>query len=119
MTRFSGKLGYAKEVRKDGVVETIITERLCKGNELRNVRYFATADSVLGKVSFQTRLEVMADAYALENENFKDIRFVEWAGGVWEVDSVQPERPRLTLVVGEKYNGPRAIDNPETEGSNG
>lgn len=116
MTRFSGIVGYAREVRTNGVVETIITERSLKGDEKRNVRYFATGETVLGKVSFQTRLEVMADAYALENENFKDIRFVEWAGGVWEVDSVQPERPRLTLVVGERYNGPRSIDNPPSGG---
>lgn len=115
MTRFSGKVGYAKEVRIDGVVETIITERIMKGDVKRNVRYFANTDSVLGKVSYQTRIEVMADAHALENENYLDIRFVELDGGVWEVDTVQPERPRLILAVGSKYNGPRESDNPETE----
>lgn len=107
MTRFFGKVGYAESVREDGVVEDVITERTYVGEELRNTRYFATEDSVLGKVSFQTRISILADAYALEN--FKDIRYAEWAGSYYVVDSVQPERPRLILVIGEKYNGPLAV----------
>lgn len=110
MTRFFGKIGYASQVREGGVVEDVITERTFVGDELSNTRYFATENTTLGKVSFQTRLSVLADAYALEN--FKDIRFVEWAGSVWYVDSVQAERPRLILVIGEKYNGPRAVGGP-------
>lgn len=106
MTRFFGKVGYATPVREGGVVEDVMTERTYVGDELRNTRYFATEDTILGKVSFQTRISVLADAYALEN--FKNIRYVEWAGSFWTVDSVQPERPRLILVIGEKYNGPVA-----------
>lgn len=110
MTRFSGKVGYANTIRSGGVVENVITERILTGDELRNTRYFADDNSILGKVSFQTRLSVVADAYALEN--FKNIRYVEWAGSLYNVDSVQPERPRLILVVGDKYNGPTPEENP-------
>lgn len=106
MTRFFGKVGYAESVRSGGVVEDVITERTYVGEELRNTRYFATEDSVLGKVTFQTRISVLADAYALEN--FKNIRYIEWAGSHWLVDSVEAVRPRLILVVGDKYNGPLA-----------
>jgi hypothetical protein len=106
MTRFFGKVGYVTPVRSGGVTEDVATERPYGGEELRNTRYFATEDTVLGKVSFQTRLSIVADAYALEN--FKDIRYVEWAGSYYNVDQVDVERPRLILVVGEKYNGPTA-----------
>lgn len=106
MTRFFGRVGYVKEpIRTDGVVRNVIEERPYYGDEKRMVRYFNTGDSVNGKVSVRTtRLEIMADAYALEN--FQDIRYVEWAGTFWEVDTVEPERPRLTLVLGERYTGP-------------
>lgn len=107
MTRFFGKVGYANSVREGGVAEDVITERQYAGDELSNTRYFATEDTVLGKVSFQTRISILADAYALEN--FKNIRYVEWAGDVWYVDTVQAERPRLILVIGDKYNGPRVV----------
>lgn len=106
MTRFFGKVGYAESVREGGVVEDVITEQTYAGEELRNTRYFATEDSVLGRVSFQTRISILADAYALEN--FKNIRYVEWAGSYWYVDTVDVERPRLILVIGDKYNGPVA-----------
>lgn len=108
MTRFFGKVGYASSVRNNGVVENVMTERTYSGDELQNTRYFANENSVLGKVSFQTRISILADAYALEN--FKDIRYLEWAGSLWVVDSVQAERPRLILSIGEKYNGPRAVN---------
>lgn len=105
MTRFFGTVGYSKPTETvPGVWEDVITERDYAGDELRNTRYFAQGDTVLGKVSFQTRLSVMADAYALEN--FQTIRYVEWAGSHWIVESVQVERPRLTLLLGELYNGP-------------
>lgn len=107
MARFFGNVGYAESVRSGGVVENVITERSYYGEEVRNTRYFANEDSVLGKVSFQTRISVVADAYALEN--YLDIRYVEWAGSYWTVESVQVERPRLILLVGDKYKGPLAV----------
>lgn len=110
MTRFFGKVGYASSSREGGVVENVITERTYVGEELKNTRYFATEDTVLGKVSFQTRISILADAYALEN--FKDIRYVEWAGSFYDVDTIDVERPRLILVVGGKYNGPVADEAP-------
>ena len=107
MTRFFGKVGYAKSTRIGGVAEDVITERTYSGDELSNIRYFATESTVLGKVSFQTRISILADAYALEN--YKDIRYVEWAGSNYIVDNVDVQRPRLILVIGDKYNGPLAV----------
>lgn len=110
MTRFFGKVGYANPVREGGVVEDVITEQTYAGDELRNTRYFADESTILGRVTFQTRISILADAYALEN--FTKIRYAEWAGSHWTVESVQVDRPRLILVLGEKYNGPFPEENP-------
>lgn len=111
MTRFFGPVGYITEVREGGVSENKPVERELYGEEKRNVRYLRTGETILGVASQQTRIEVMADAYALENAD--DICYVIKAGVAWEVDSVQPERPRLILVLGDRYHGPTV----ESEGS--
>lgn len=109
MTRFSGKVGYVTEEREDGVVENVATERTYKGDELRNTRFFAQGDSTLGKITFQTRISVVADAYALEN--YEDIRYVVGRSGTpWIVESATVERPRLILLLGDRYTGPRAVE---------
>lgn len=103
MTRFSGNVGFSNPARSDGVTKDVITERPYVGDKETDTRYFANAESVLGKISFQTRISIMADPYALEN--WTKIRYVEWAGAKMIVESVKHERPRLTLVLGGVYNG--------------
>lgn len=104
--RFFGKVGYSTPEETDlDVWEDVITEREYYGEVLRNTRYFAQGDTVLGKVSFQNRISIVADGFA--QENFTAIRYVEWAGSFWVVEQVDVERPRLILVLGEVYNGPR------------
>jgi hypothetical protein len=103
MTRFFGKIGYTTPVRSNGVVRDVITERELYGEELRNTRTFVQGESVLGKITVQTRLSVIADAFALEN--YRDIRYVWWAGVATAVEQVTVERPRLILVLGDRYTG--------------
>lgn len=105
MTRFFGKVGYVTPTRSGGVVRDVATEREYSGDELRNTRFFRQGESVLGEVTFQTRISIMADAFALEN--YKDIRYVVWEGVPTIVESVTTERPRLILLLGDKYNGTR------------
>ena len=50
------------------------------------------------------QLAIVADAYA--NDHFFAIRYVEWAGVLWTISSVEVQSPRLLLRLGEVYNGP-------------
>lgn len=111
MTRFFGKIGYVSTVREGGVSENIATEREYYGHELRTLRYFTDEGTILGEVTQQTRISVLADAYALEN--YEDIRYLIKAGTAWTVSSVVKERPRLVLTLGDKYNGPLASSEEE------
>lgn len=105
MTRFFGAVGYAKSTRVDGIVEEVITEREYYGDELRLSRLFQDNTDILGEIKQQSRISVLADAYALEN--YEDIRYVVKAGTPWTVDTVSVERPRLVMTLSDKYNGPR------------
>lgn len=103
-------VGFVEQVRENGVTRDVATERPYVGSEETNTRYFSNSDSVIGEIRFQTRVSIMADPYALEN--FTKIRYVEWAGSLMTVDSIDKKRPRLTLVLGGVYNGKRAVQPP-------
>lgn len=104
MTRFYGKIGYADaQETSPGVHEEVITERSYYGEETRLDRSLNGAESVNPEIVVGNALSVVADAYA--EQHFQDIRYVEWAGNLWTVTSVEVQRPRLLLTLGERYNG--------------
>lgn len=107
MARFSGVVGYGHMQKSaPGVSTDLIVEKLYSGDVLRNSKSNTEGDNLNKDVSVSHEISVIADAYALEN--FLAIRFVEWAGVLWTVSSVEVQHPRLILRLGGVYNGPRA-----------
>jgi|SRR5689334_1622463 hypothetical protein len=109
MARFSGVVGYGATVENpsgSGVWVAAITERPYFGEVQRNTRRLDGATKVNADISVGNSISIVADAYALQN--ILAIRYVEWLGSLWTVDSVEVERPRLLLRLGGVYNGPRA-----------
>lgn len=105
--RFFGEIGYGIPTKiRPGVWEDQIIGRNYYGTVQQNTITQQLSDTVLPKSVYSTSISVVADAYALEN--FTAIRYVKWAGSVWTVTSVQVNRPRLLLMLGEVYNGPTA-----------
>lgn len=105
--RFSGEIGFGfSEEKRPGVWEDAITERKYSGDVVQNTQAVSAGDNVLPEHSFQTTIRVVADGYALEN--FMAIKYIKWAGSLWTVRSVQTQRPRLVLMLGEVYHGPTA-----------
>jgi hypothetical protein len=84
-----------------------ITEYQYFGDVIRNSRYLQEdIETVNSDIKVQNSISVVADQYA--NEHFFAIRYVEWAGTLWTVDSVEVQPPRLLLRLGRVYNGPTA-----------
>ena len=81
-----------------------IVERLYFGDVVRNQRNLREGENLNPDLSVQNSISIVADAYA--NEHFFAIRYVEWAGALWTVSSVEVQSPRLLLRLGEVYNGP-------------
>lgn len=105
MARFFGRVGYAEAATETtpGVWETPIVEYSYYGDVIRNTRHLQGMDKVNSDLSVENLISIVADAYA--NEHFFAIRYVEWAGVLWTVTSVEVQSPRLLLRLGEVYNG--------------
>jgi hypothetical protein len=104
MARFYGRIGYGETVENaPGVWEDVIVEYSYYGDVIRNARNLQEGENLNPDLSVQNSISIVADQYA--NEHFFAIRYVEWAGVLWTVSSVEVQSPRLLLRLGEVYNG--------------
>lgn len=107
MAKFAGKIGYGfPKEGAPGVWADEIVERSYFGDVLRNTRRLSEGENLNNDLSVGNSISIVADAYA--NDHFFAIRYVEWAGVLWTVTTVDVESPRLLLRLGEVYNGPKA-----------
>jgi hypothetical protein len=105
--KFYGRVGYGQKTEiRPGVWVDQIVERAYRGEEVRVMRKLDGASKLNDDISVNNQISILADAFALEH--FFDIRYVEWAGALWKVPTVELQRPRLILWIGEVYNGPKA-----------
>lgn len=111
MARFSGRVGYGESIETaPGVWVDNIVERSYFGDVVRNARNLREGENLSADLSVQNSISIVADAYA--NDHFFAIRYVEWAGALWTVSSVEVQSPRLLLRLGEVYNGPTPTITP-------
>lgn len=107
MAKFFGAIGYTEQVEETpGVWVNQITERKCTGDLLRNTRKLREGESLNDNISLGNSISIVADAYLMQH--FFAIRYVKWGEGYWTVTTVEVQAPRLTLRMGEVYNGPKA-----------
>lgn len=105
MARFHGRVGYGESVETTpGVWTDSIVEYEYYGDVIRNQRGLTDNTSVNPVLTAQNAISIVADAYA--NQHFFAIRYVEWAGTLWTVQTVEVQSPRLILLLGGVYNGP-------------
>lgn len=107
MARFHGIVGYGTSVEEatDVYVDEIV-EIEYFGDVIRSARRIMDGENLSDDVIINNSISIVADEYA--NNNFIAIKFVEWMGTLWTVDSVEVKSPRLLLTLGSVYNGPRA-----------
>lgn len=107
--RYSGKFGYSeqKEVAV-GVWEDVITEVTRLGTVLQRTEAVRLEGSI--HPSYRTTTSVSVLAHGAEIVNHSNLRYVTYAGVRWVPSSVVVEGPRITVFIGEEYNGPVADD---------
>lgn len=105
MPKFYGKVGFAEmEETAPGVYEEKIIERHFYGDIVRDFRRLQNHTQLNDDVTITNSFSIVADKEAYRN--FHQIRYVEYMGTRWKVESVDASTPpRLVLDVGGVYNG--------------
>jgi hypothetical protein len=107
MAKFHGRIGFGEPVEvTPGVFTDTIVEYTYYGEIIQNRRTLRQDEGLNKDFSVGNSISIVANAYA--RGNFFAIRYVEWAGELWTVTDVEVQLPRLTLQLGEVYNGPTA-----------
>lgn len=104
--KFYGNVGFwqgSVETSPD-VWKPSIIEKTYTGDVYRDNRRFQQSDNQNDTFTVNNQISILADTYA--HENWPSIRYVEWKGTRWKVNSVEVNYPRLTLEIGGVYNGP-------------
>ena len=108
MAKFSGIVGYneATVETSPGIWEEVEVTRQYYGELTRNNRSLQTAD-LNDNIKITNTISIVSDPYA--NENFHSMRYVEFMGTKWKIESVEVQYPRLILTIGGVYNGEQTI----------
>lgn len=104
MAKFYGKIGYVEtKETSPGVWTEVSTERDYFGDVInRSSRWQSSQDKQNDDLQVTNQISIVADPYALNN--FCSMRYIEWMGALWKINSVSVEYPRLTLEIGGVYN---------------
>lgn len=104
MARIYTAVGYSETIEEPrGVWKETITERPYRGDLIRNTRRLQGGEGVNDNVTVSNEISIVSDPYALRN--FHSIRYVLFMGTRWKVTNVSVDYPRLTLSIGDVWNG--------------
>lgn len=107
MTKYKGLIGFvSNEEIEPGIWEDVVTEKKYRGEILKNNQHFAVANTTSGELKITNQFSIVGNSYAFDHVS--DIRYLEWRGNRWVVDTVDIEYPRLVITIGGLYNGPQA-----------
>lgn len=104
MNRWYGKVGYVEtaEVRP-GVWQEQEAVHEYYGEFIKKSSKFKVSSDANDDRDISVELSIVADPYL--DQHFSSIRYVEFNGVKWKVNTVEPQRPRLILSLGGVYNG--------------
>lgn len=106
MAKFQGVIGFVQTMETSpgsGIWNDVVTEKPCKGDILRNSHQWESGEYLNKNININNRFSILADTYF--SANLPYIRFIEWNGTKWNVESIDIQRPRLILHVRGVYNG--------------
>ena len=103
MAKYYGAIGFeTTEETSPGIWEESIVEKYYYGDLIKNYRKLESGASVNDDVVLNNQISIVSDAYA--DRNFLSIRYATFMGIKCKVTSVDVERPRLILTLGNEYN---------------
>lgn len=101
--RYYGKIGFVDTVETTpGVYTPSIVERVYRGDVLNITKRWEGTQNLNDDLKLNSRISIIADPYI--RQNLKSIRYAEYFGTKWKVDSVEVQYPRLILSFNGVYN---------------
>lgn len=102
MAKFYGNIGFLDTIETDpGVWEETYTVKPYYGDLVRNTSRWQTSDKVNDNVTINNSISIVADPYA--SENFQKMRYVEFLGAKWKIESAEVQYPRIILSIGGEW----------------
>lgn len=105
MAKFSGNIGFEKQVTSMGITKKVINERFAKGDFLNEVWRHNQGPKINDDITVTNRISILADQYF--NDNKHSMIYVVIDGIPWRISTIEVQRPKLILNVGRLYNGKR------------
>lgn len=104
MSKFYGPIGYItqKEI-SPGIWDEVVVEKSYRGDILQDTQRWEVSEHKNDNLTISNRVSIIADPFLYENSS--TIRYVIWNGVRWKVNTIEIQRPRLILTLGEVYNG--------------
>lgn len=107
MDKYSGLIGFVRNYEKEpGIWEDEVTEKHYTGDILKNNQRFAVSNTTSGEIKITNQFSIMGNSYAFDHVS--DIRYLEWRGNRWIIETIELQYPRLVMTIGGLYNGPQA-----------
>lgn len=103
--KYAGKIGFWVddiEVRPDVYISDII-EKPYTGDILRNSQRWGNTEHINKNVTISNKISIIGDLYL--NKHLSSIKYITWMGQKWCVSSIDINYPRITLEIGEVWNG--------------
>lgn len=124
MAKYCGRIGIATSQENpvgSGIYEDTIIERLYYGEvfDLRS-RYKANDNGINDNITIDVEFSILADPFAYQN--LPSMKYIEYLGELWKIETISPDRPRLKITIGGIWNGsiadrtsPDSEENPGLE----
>ncbi len=113
MARFCGVVGYGiseETPANSGVWVDRIYQAIYYGDVIRTTTRLKDGDGLNQDIVPDIKISVLADSMAIKF--WTNVKYVEWAGELWDVKSTELTAPRLILYLGGVYNGPTPPASP-------
>lgn len=108
MSKWYGKIGYEETSETTpGVWTSGTTEKEYIGDIYKLSSRWQerenSSEDVNDDINISNRISIIADPYAFKN--FSKMRYIEFMGTFWKIESVEVNFPRLTISLGGVWNG--------------
>jgi sialic acid synthase SpsE len=106
MRKYCGKIGYeVDEETRPGVIEHVVKEKTYYGDIQSFTRNTQNGTSANDNLTLSMRVSILADPFI--QKNIDTLVYLTLNGTRWKIASVEIQYPRLILVTGGIYNGPK------------